>query len=197
MTRVFVAVAAAIAAASSVPIVRADQDQQAFRGSIHTVSIYASVLDREGRLVTNLDRDDFEVYDDGRRQELTVFANGRPADHHRHHARPQRQRLAALHAGARRGRGVRPASERHGPRAHRQLQQPRCRSIRRSSPRQRRADRILSEELPGTGPTPLWNAAAVAMQALEQEPGRRVVLMFTDGYDNPDARSEHDVPRSP
>jgi len=45
--------------------------------------------------------------------------------------------------------------------------------------------RILHENLQGPGPTPLWNAAASAMTALRGETGRRVVLVFTDGYDNP------------
>ena len=62
MTRVFLAIV--IAAAVSAPVVPAAQDQT-FRGGIHTVSVYASVLDRAGRLVTDLTKDDFEVYDDG------------------------------------------------------------------------------------------------------------------------------------
>jgi VWFA-related protein len=186
MTRVFVAVVAATVAASSVPLVRADQDQQAFRGGIHTVSIYASALDRGGRLVTDLTKDDFEVYDDGRRQELTVFANGRQpitivimldrsgsvsqhftlvrdaaAEFVRHLSGTDRARIGSFSTRV------------------------------QVDPREFTSDkdelaRILNEELLGTGPTPLWNAAGAAMQALEQEHGRRVVLMFTDGYDNPD-----------
>src|SRR5204863_999907 len=37
--------------------------------------IYATVLDAAGRLVPNLTRDDFEVYDDGQKQEMTLFDN--------------------------------------------------------------------------------------------------------------------------
>jgi VWFA-related protein len=194
MTRVLVAVAAATAAASSVPVVRADQDPQAFRGAIHTVSIYASVLDRGGRLVTDLSRDDFEVYDDGRRQELTVFADGRQpitivimldrsgsvsqhftlvrdaaAEFVRHLNGTDRARIGSFSTRV-------------------QVDPPEFTGDKAE------LARILDEALLGTGPTPLWNAAGVAMQALEQEPGRRVVLMFTDGYDNPDAGTNTTFP---
>ena len=47
--------------------------------------------------------------------------------------------------------------------------------------------RILDEELQESGPTPLWNATAVGMSALSSQTGRRVVLLFTDGRDNPGA----------
>jgi VWFA-related protein len=35
------------------------------------------------------------------------------------------------------------------------------------------------------GPTPLWNAVNVGITSLLKEDGRRVVLVFTDGDDNP------------
>src|SRR4029079_18970381 len=46
--------------------------------------------------------------------------------------------------------------------------------------------RILHDDLQDAGATPLWNATAVAITALGHETGRRVVLLFTDGYDSPD-----------
>ena len=53
----------------------ARQDRQ-FRAGTDTVPIYATVLDAEGRLVTDLTRDDFEVRDNGRPQKLTTFTFG-------------------------------------------------------------------------------------------------------------------------
>lgn len=47
-----------------------------FRAGAETVAIYATVLDRAGEMVPNLRREDFDVYDDGRRQPLTVFVSG-------------------------------------------------------------------------------------------------------------------------
>src|SRR5207253_1875939 len=44
---------------------------------------------------------------------------------------------------------------------------------------------ILRTELQPEGPTPLWNAVNVGMTALLHQQGRRVVLVFTDGMDNP------------
>lgn len=47
-----------------------------FRSGIETVAIYATVFDRYGELVRNLTREDFDVWDNGVRQDLTVFING-------------------------------------------------------------------------------------------------------------------------
>jgi VWFA-related protein len=51
--------------------------------------------------------------------------------------------------------------------------------------------RVLRYNLQNGGPTPLWNATNVAMTALKHQDGRRVVLVFTDGYDSPDRPSWH------
>src|SRR5690606_31269878 len=40
-----------------------------------SVPLYVTVTDREGRLVPNLEREDFEVYDNGQLQKLTLFDN--------------------------------------------------------------------------------------------------------------------------
>ena len=45
--------------------------------------------------------------------------------------------------------------------------------------------RILRSGEPPVGPTPLWNASNEAITALSGQQGRRVVLAFTDGADNP------------
>lgn len=49
--------------------------QRVFRTGVETVAIYASVLDEYGELVRGLTRDDFEVFDDGRRQDLSLFVD--------------------------------------------------------------------------------------------------------------------------
>ena len=43
--------------------------------------------------------------------------------------------------------------------------------------------KILHENLQGEGPTPLWNAVDTGIDDSCVEPGRRVVLVFTDGVD--------------
>jgi len=46
-----------------------------FRSDVRIVPVMTTVTDDNGRLVTDLTRDDFVVLDDGRPQELTVFLN--------------------------------------------------------------------------------------------------------------------------
>jgi len=53
----------------------AAQDGQKFRVSTNTVALYATVTDADGRLVPDLIREDFEVYDNGKLQTLTSFDN--------------------------------------------------------------------------------------------------------------------------
>ena len=51
--------------------------------------------------------------------------------------------------------------------------------------------RILRSELQEEGPTPLWNAVNVGITKLLHQQGRRVVLVFTDGMDAPLNFSSH------
>ena len=46
-----------------------------FRSGSRVVPSYVTVVDGDNRLVTDLTRDDFEVYDNGRVQEITIFDN--------------------------------------------------------------------------------------------------------------------------
>jgi VWFA-related protein len=182
MTRVPLAIV--IATALAVPGLPAGP-QQSFRGGVHTVSIYASAVDRSGRLRTDLTQDDFEVYDDGKRQPLTLFSSAvqpitivvmldRSGSVSRHFAlvRDAAERFVLTLDEDDRAR-IGSFSNRV------EIDPPEFTSD------QDALVRILRENLQDEGPTPLWNATAAAMDALEPEQGRRVVLMFTDGYDNP------------
>jgi VWFA-related protein len=44
-------------------------------------------------------------------------------------------------------------------------------------------ERILDEELWGGGGTPLWQATELALDSIAKVPGKRVVLLYTDGFD--------------
>ena len=48
-----------------------------FRSEINLISVNATVVDREGRLVTGLPKTAFEIYEDGDRQTITQFTNER------------------------------------------------------------------------------------------------------------------------
>jgi Ca-activated chloride channel family protein len=52
-------------------------DTRLFRSGIELTSITATVTDRDGHLVTGLERDVFEVFEDGMRQTVTQFARER------------------------------------------------------------------------------------------------------------------------
>lgn len=51
------------------------QDQPLFRSAIRTVPVYATVVDESGRLVPDLTQDEFEILDNGKPAELTLFSN--------------------------------------------------------------------------------------------------------------------------
>jgi Ca-activated chloride channel homolog len=53
----------------------AAQEPQRFRTGVQTVPVYVTVTDSGGRLVHDLIEEDFEIYDNGQRQEITTFQN--------------------------------------------------------------------------------------------------------------------------
>jgi len=65
---VAVIVAAVVAGASQ---------RQLFRSGVEVITVAATVRDRDGRLVKGLEREAFEVYDDGERQPITQFTKDR------------------------------------------------------------------------------------------------------------------------
>jgi VWFA-related protein len=186
MFRVLVAVFGCLA--GGVILVSAQQEP-AFRSGSDTVSIYATVLDKTGRLVPRLTLDDFEVYDNGKRQTVTVFAND---------LQPitivimlDRSRSMEDHFDL-----VRKAAERFVEHLE-PTDRARVGSFSNRieiDPGEFTSDQgelieVLRTKLLPAGITPLWRATSLAMNALQDEPGRRVVLLFTDGHDTPDAQS--------
>lgn len=79
MRRVFAVAVAAIVggmlAVSAAPTASVSQQQPTFKSGTRTVPVYASVFDTEGRLVPGLEQGDFEIYDNGKKQTLTIFDN--------------------------------------------------------------------------------------------------------------------------
>jgi Ca-activated chloride channel family protein len=51
------------------------QQPPRIRSVTRTVPLFVTVTDQEGRIVTDLSMDDFEVHDNGKRQHLTIFEN--------------------------------------------------------------------------------------------------------------------------
>ena len=50
--------------------------QGRFKGRIDLVNVPVMVLDRQGNFISNLSATDFEVYENGQRQDLSVFVRG-------------------------------------------------------------------------------------------------------------------------
>lgn len=175
--------AAAIAALLTAPLPA--QQQQPFRSGAKTVAVYATVTDRDGRLVPDLVREDFEIRDNGKPQPITVFSND---------IQPITVVMMLDRSGSMRQnfRLVEAAAEQF---------------VRKLIPGDKArigsfADRvqidpegftgdheeligILRSNLQDSGPTPLWNAVDEAITALAEQEGRRVVLIFSDGVDAP------------
>ena len=161
------------------------QQQGPIRTGARTVAVYATVTDKEGRLIPDLERDAFAIYDNGKLQPTTVFSNEiQPItvvmmlDRSGSMASNFRLVQAAGEAFVRR---LRPGDKaRIGSFAARIQVDPET-----FTGDQEQMIRILRTELQDEGPTPLWNAVNVAITSLLKEDGRRVVLVFTDGDDNP------------
>lgn len=163
--------------------------QVTFRSGTTTVGVYATVTDREGRLVPDLREEHFEVYDNGRLQPLTLFksdvqpitvvvmldTSGSMTFH-----------LDLLKQGAEQF-------------VLRLLPDDRARvgsfsdKIRISPTFTGNRDdlvRYLHNDIQFGNPTFLWDAIDDSMSALARQTGRRVVLVFTDGEDDRSQRRD-------
>ena len=176
-----IASAAIVVVTASVP----EQQQTPFRSGSKTVAVYGTVTDREGRMVPNLTREDFEIRDNGKPQPLTVFSN---------EVQPITVVMMLDRSGSMRGnfglvvaaaeafvRRLEPGDKaRIGSFAERVQIEPEHFTSDREE-----MIRILRSSLQPVGPTPLWNAVDEAITSLREQEGRRVVLVFSDGADAP------------
>ena len=176
-----IASAAIVVVAASVP----EQQQTPFRSGSKTVAVYGTVTDREGRMVPNLTREDFEIRDNGKPQPITVFSN---------EVQPITVVMMLDRSGSMRGnfglvvaaaeafvRRLEPGDKaRIGTFAERVQIEPEHFTSDREE-----MIRILRSSLQPVGPTPLWNAVDEAITSLREQEGRRVVLVFSDGADAP------------
>jgi Ca-activated chloride channel family protein len=160
------------------------QDQPTFRGASDLVRVFVTVTDRDGRLVTTLAKDAFEIRDEGKAQPITLFDNT-----------PQPIRLIVMLdvSGSMAGnlRLLRAASDqlftRLGP-------QDLARvgafghdiSISEVFTRELSALRgALPQEIAPDAPTPLWRAVDQAFDAFDKTAAERpVVLVLSDGKDS-------------
>ena len=162
----------------------AGSQQPVFRGRGDAVRVFVTVTDRDGRLVTTLGQDDFEIRDEGKPQPITLFDNT---------PRPIRLIVMLDVSGSMEGNLplLRAATEqlfarlrpddlvRVGTFGHDITISP---SFTRDPGDLRTA---LPDAIAPDAPTPLWRAVDDALNAFGDEDGERpVVLVLSDGKDS-------------
>lgn len=174
---------ATLAALGALTAASPPQQAPTFRADARTVALYVTVQDRDGRLVRDLERGDFQIRDNGRPAAVTQFSNAlqpitmvllldmSSSMTHRHtQVRDSMLQLVE---------SLRPEDRvRLGTFGEEILFTPYLTSDKEI------LRRLLHYELWPGGPTPLWNAMELGIGSLDEEPGRRVVLTLTDGSDS-------------
>ena len=172
-------------AAAALAVAHAQQQPPTFGTTTRTVAVYATVTDPQGRLAPDLTRDNFEVDDNGVKQELTVFSND---------VQPITGIMLLDRSGSMKPNlelEVRAAETFiHGMLAEDRLRIGHFGKDIVIEPDDFTSDRdalfkVLHGDLQRDGPTPLWNAIDRAIDKLLLEKSRRVVLALSDGVDEP------------
>jgi Ca-activated chloride channel family protein len=161
----------------------APQQQPVFRGGSDIVRVFVTVIDHDGRLVTTLTQDKFEVRDEGKPQPITLFDNT-----------PQPIQLIVMldvsgsmagnlpllrAAGAQLfGRFQEKDVARVGAFGHDITMSP---SFTHDA---RELGAAMPTEIAPDAPTPLWRAMDEALDSFSKEDERRkVILVLSDGKD--------------
>jgi Ca-activated chloride channel homolog len=182
MGRRFALIAAVLAAS---PGATSPQQQPTFTAATRTVAVYATVTNAQGRLVPDLPREDFAVDDNGKPQTLTLFSND---------IQPITLVMLLDRSGS-----MKPNFELEAQAAEAFVREmlpadkARVGSFAKYiqidpddfTPDRDKLIKILRTELQSGGPTPLWNAVDRGIDKLLLQQGRRVILVFTDGVDQP------------
>src|SRR5262245_2944192 len=182
LTLVMVALAAAVLSAGDT-LRQAEPQQPGFRGATDTVRVFVTVTDRDGRLVTTLTKDQFEVRDEGKPQPIAVFDNS-----------PEPiQLIVMLDVSGSMAGNLTLLRESSQELFHNLAGGDVARlgtfgqeiAISPEFTRDVRAlEQALPEQIPPNAPTPLWRAMDSAMSAFDAKSDRRkVVLVLSDGKD--------------
>lgn len=172
------AVALAGAALAAAP---AGQDQPIFRSSVRTVPIYATVLDNSGRLVPDLQQEDFTVLDNGKPAEIALFSSD-----------PQPFTVVVMmDTSASMTANLKLLNQAAEQFLLRLLPVDRAQvgafndKIQLSGEFTNDRDALIAalDDLYFGNPTRLNDAIAVSLDTLQDIDGRRVILVFTDGED--------------
>src|SRR5712671_1557590 len=169
--------AATIAAASQ-------QQPPIFRAGTLTVPLFATVTDTTGRLIPDLAKEDFEIFDNNKPQAATLFVNDVQfikvvvmLDE----SGSMVNNIARVKDGAEQFllRLLPDDRARIGSFEDKILVSPEFTNDRND------LIQFLKDKLQYGNGTRLWDAVDFSMSALSELDGRRVVLVFTDGGDDP------------
>jgi Ca-activated chloride channel homolog len=158
------------------------QEQPTFKSApTRIVSVFATVLDGEGRIVPGLEREDFTILDNGKPQELAVFDNS---------VRPFNV-VVMLDQSASMTANLELLSQAAEQFLMRMLPADKGQvggfsdKIQLSGTFTNDRDDLIAalEDLQFGNPTRLYDAVNESMAALKAADGRKVVLVFTDGAD--------------
>jgi VWFA-related protein len=187
MTRLFLC-SAVIAVALTIHL---SARQQVFRTESQTVNVYATVTDKD-RLVTDLKQENFQVFDNGRPQAITVFDNS-----------PRPIRLVILIDVSGSMSGNLPVVREAAGELFKRLRPDDAvrigtfgRTIEFSPKFTNNVEELraaLPTEIPPNSPTPLWRAVDKAITELENVEDRPVVLILSDGKDSPNMMSRDPI----
>lgn len=155
--------------------------QATFRSATRIVSLFATVADAQGRLVPDLTRDDFEVFDNDKTQPLVTFDNA---------LQPITVVVMLDTSGSMTGSIalLKAAAEQFFIRL---LPEDRARvgafndKLQLTAHFTNKRDELIAEikNLDFGNGTRLWDALDMSLDALKGIEGRRVILVFTDGAD--------------
>src|SRR3954447_25164251 len=158
--------------------------QPVFRGGSDAVRVFITVIDHDGRLVTTLKRDNFEIRDEGKPQPITQFDN-----------RPQPIRLIVMLDVSGSMEGNLPLLRAAAGQLFARLLQDDVARVGAFghevtiSPEFTHDPEALSAAMPDAiapdAPTPLWRAIDQAIDAFkDREDKRKVILVLSDGKDS-------------
>lgn len=151
-----------------------------FTSSVRVVNVYVTVRGRRGDLVRGLKKEDFELTEDGRRQPVRYFSSDSDA--------PLAIGLLFDISGSQ--RAVMDQQRASANAFLNQVLRPGDTSFFAAFDREFRIlplDTPLSAQRPESKGTALFDAVIQAAQHLEPEPGRKVLIVLTDGIDSASA----------
>lgn len=159
-----------------------EPQQPVFRSRLETVAVPVTVFDQYDTLVTSMAQEDFTVFDNGRRQQITTFSSG---------LQPIRA-VVLLDTSA----SMMPSIDLARAAAEQFVIRLRPddkakvgffnRRVQLSPEFTSNRDKLLAwlrQDLPFNNPTRLLDAVNQAVTELLAESGRRVIVVFTDGCD--------------